>query len=181
MLMCITSRYRPKDWSASQCRNKMMEEHTRPGSTAQSKLELYKEIEKNFQPVFRYFFLERYKDPTTWFMRRVSYSRSVAVSSMIGFIFGIGDRHAYNILIDNATAEAIHIDLGIAFDQGKLLPTPERVPFRLTRDMVDGMGITGVEGVFRRTCEKTLQVLRNESDILLSILEVFRYDPLYHW
>lgn len=40
--------------------------------------------------------------------------------------------------------------LGVAFEQGKILPTPETVPFRLTRDVVDGMGITGVEGVFRR-------------------------------
>lgn len=40
--------------------------------------------------------------------------------------------------------------LGVAFEQGKILPTPETVPFRLTRDIVDGMGITGVEGVFRR-------------------------------
>lgn len=39
---------------------------------------------------------------------------------------------------------------GVAFEQGKILPTPETVPFRLTRDIVDGMGITGVEGVFRR-------------------------------
>lgn len=39
---------------------------------------------------------------------------------------------------------------GVAFEQGKILPTPETVPFRLSRDIVDGMGITGVEGVFRR-------------------------------
>lgn len=39
---------------------------------------------------------------------------------------------------------------GVAFEQGKILPTPEIIPFRLTRDIVDGMGITGVEGVFRR-------------------------------
>lgn len=33
--------------------------------------------------------------------------------------------------------------------QGKLLPTPETVPFRLTRDIVDGMGMAGVDGIFR--------------------------------
>ena len=36
--------------------------------------------------------------------------------------------------------EVVHIDLGIVFDQGKLLSIPELLPFRLTRDMVDGMG-----------------------------------------
>lgn len=48
---------------------------------------------------------------------------------------GLGDRHVNNILLDQETAEIIHIDLGIAFDQGKLLSTPETVPFRLTRDI----------------------------------------------
>lgn len=55
-----------------------------------------------------------------------------------------------NILIDNSTAEFIHIDLGVAFEQGRILPTPETIPFRLTRDVIDGMGISGVEGVFRK-------------------------------
>lgn len=40
--------------------------------------------------------------------------------------------------------------IGIAFEQGHILPTPETVPFRLTRDVEDGMGVSGIEGVFRR-------------------------------
>jgi ataxia telangiectasia mutated family protein len=64
---------------------------------------------------------------------------------------GLGDRHVHNILIDESTAELVHIDFGIAFEQGKILPTPETVPFRLSRDVVDGMGVTGVEGTFRRS------------------------------
>ena len=55
-----------------------------------------------------------------------------------------------NILLDVTTAEVIHIDFGIAFEQGKVLPTPETVPFRLTRDVEDGMGVSGIEGCFRR-------------------------------
>lgn len=39
---------------------------------------------------------------------------------------------------------------GVAFEQGLCLPTPETVPFRLTRDFVDGMGVLGYEGTFRR-------------------------------
>ena len=41
------------------------------------------------------------------------------------------------------TAEVVHIDLGIAFEAGRFLSTPERVPFRMTRDIVDGFGVTG--------------------------------------
>lgn len=42
------------------------------------------------------------------------YLSSVATTSMVGYILGIGDRHVQNILIDNYTAELIHIDFGNA-------------------------------------------------------------------
>ena len=45
----------------------------------------------------------------------------MAVNSMAGYIIGLGDRHLSNILIDNATAELAHIDLGIAFEAGLYL------------------------------------------------------------
>jgi len=47
----------------------------------------------------------------------------------VGYIVGLGDRHSMNILIDQATAEVVHIDLGVAFEQGLMLKTPERVCF----------------------------------------------------
>lgn len=60
-----------------------------------------------------------------------------------GYIIGLGDRHSHNILLDRKTAEVVHIDLGVAFEQGRFLNTPELVPFRLTSNIVDGMGATG--------------------------------------
>ena len=62
--------------------------------------------------------------------------------------------------------------VGVAFEQGRTLPIPEPVPFRLTRDLVDGMGVAGVEGVFRRCCEETLKVMRNSHEELKTIVEV---------
>jgi ataxia telangiectasia mutated family protein len=41
----------------------------------------------------------------------------MAVNSMAGHIIGLGDRHPANILLDTRTADAVHIDLGIAFEQ----------------------------------------------------------------
>ena len=80
-----------------------------------------------------------------------------------------------------ATGEVVHIDLGVAWEAGRVLPVPELVPFRLTRDIVDGMGITRTEGVFRRCCEFTLDALREETYSIMTILDVLRYDPLYTW
>lgn len=61
------------------------------------------------------------------------------------------------------------------------LPTPETVPFRLTRDIVDGMGPTGVEGAFTTAAEATAKVLRENSSSLLTILSAVVADPLYKW
>jgi ataxia telangiectasia mutated family protein len=83
--------------------------------------------------------------------------------------------------VDVDTAEVIHIDLGVAFDSGKLLKTPEIVPFRLTRDMIDGMGVDGVEGIFRRCCEQALRLMKSNSQQILTVLEVLIHDPLYRW
>jgi hypothetical protein len=62
------------------------------------------------------------------------------------------------VVLGGYSAQVLHIDLGIAFEQGMFLSTPERVPFRLTANVVDGMGAAGLEGTFRRCCETTLQV-----------------------
>ncbi|KAI9091728.1 hypothetical protein DFS34DRAFT_584387 [Phlyctochytrium arcticum] len=171
--------YNPNDWRPTQCRTKMSEEMKK--GTRQSRLQIYREVERHFNPVFRHFFFEKFLRPKDWLDRKLAYTRSVATSSIAGYIVGLGDRHAQNILIDAKSAEVVHIDLGIAFDQGKLLTVPELVPFRLTRDMVDGMGITGLEGAFRRSCEESLRVFREDAEMLMTILDVFRYDPLYNW
>lgn len=143
--------------------------------------DLYEEVCKLLPPTFRYHFLERYKVPIALLTSRLNYTRSVATTSIVGHILGLGDRHVSNILLDDSTGEVIHIDFGVAFDQGKLLPIPELVPFRLTRDMVDAMGLHGVEGVFRRCCQETLRVLREGASVIETVLQVFRYDPLYDW
>lgn len=52
--------------------------------------------------------------------------------------------------------------------------------FRL-QNMVDGLGVTGYEGVFIRVCEITLSVLRSHRESLMSVLETFIHDPLVEW
>lgn len=145
------------------------------------KEEIFKDVCKEIQPAFHHFFIENFKEPGKVFERRLAYTTSVAVSSMVGYILGIGDRHPQNILIDFKSAEIVHIDFGIAFEQGKVLPHKELVPFRLTRDLIAPMGICGVDGVFRKTCEKTMEILRANEKTMTTILEILLYDPMYSW
>eukprot|EP00298_Acanthocystis_sp_HF-20_P011074 c19218_g1_i2.p1 GENE.c19218_g1_i2~~c19218_g1_i2.p1 ORF type:complete len:773 (+),score=256.67 c19218_g1_i2:38-2356(+) len=178
-------RYRPNDMSFKDARQIMTDASNKDMTSGKdclkARLPKFREVCSKVAPVFHYFFLEKYDHPTQWYQKRLAYTRSIASNSMVGFILGLGDRHSSNILIDQTSAEVIHIDLGVAFDKGKTLKTPERVPFRLTRDIVDGMGVSGVEGVFRRCCEISLQLMRDNRLLIYAIVEVLSHDPLSSW
>ncbi|KAF7302261.1 hypothetical protein MIND_00793200 [Mycena indigotica] len=134
-----------------------------------------------FPPLFHDWFIEMFPEPSAWLASRLAYGRTAAVMSMVGFILGLGDRHSENILLDVNTGDIVHVDFNCLFEKGKTLETPERVPFRLTQNLVDGLGVTGVEGVFRIACEVTLQLLRDNKDVLMSVLDAFIHDPLVEW
>lgn len=170
----------PKDMLLKEARQRIDDACKRRVSP-KARIDVYRAVTAKVHPVMRYFFTETYIDPDEWFIRRLAYTRSTAAISILGHVLGIGDRHGHNILMDVKSGEVVHIDLGIAFEMGRILPIPETVPFRLTRDVVDGMGITKTEGVFRRCCEFTLQALRKEDLSIMSILDVLRYDPLHSW
>jgi ataxia telangiectasia mutated family protein len=177
-LMPAHERFYPDDLKGNDCRKQIGEVQ---GKSHQTRIQKYRDVTARFHPVMRYFFTENFDDPDEWFVKRLAYTRSTAAISILGHVLGLGDRHGHNILLDSVTGEVVHIDLGVAFEAGRVLPVPELVPFRLTRDIVDGMGITKHEGVFRRCCEFTLEALRKEVYSIMTILDVLRYDPLYSW
>lgn len=177
-LMPAHERYHPKDLKGSSCRKEISQVQSK---SVETRLATYKRVTERFQPVMRYFFMEYFVDPDEWYAKRTNYTRTTAAISILGHVLGLGDRHGHNILLDTATGEVVHIDLGVAFEMGRVLPVPELVPFRLTRDIVDGMGVTKTEGIFRRCCEFTLDALREETYSMMTILDVLRYDPLYSW
>ena len=174
------TKYHPDEWRWQTVRTKW---HRLVDAKAgpKERMKLWQDVVKRFTPVMRHFFFERFDEPDVWFERRLAYTRSTAANSILGHIVGLGDRHNQNILLDAHSGEMIHIDLGVAFDSGRVLPMPELVPFRLTRDIVDGFGVLGTEGVFRRCCEFTFEALRENKDTIMTLLNVLRYDPLHNW
>ncbi|CDK26792.1 unnamed protein product [Kuraishia capsulata CBS 1993] len=122
------------------------------------------------------------KSSEAWLDRRTTYTRSLAVMSMAGYILGLGDRHPSNLMMDRITGKVIHIDFGDCFEAAILREKfPEKVPFRLTRMLSYAMEVSGIEGSFRITSENVMRVLRNNKESLMAILEAFAYDPLINW
>lgn len=203
----LHSRYYPEDWAHQKC-GKMMKT-----AKPEEKRTVFDEVCLHFSPCFRYFFVERFgHSMQAWYTAKQQYCLSVAVSSIVGHILGIGDRHGANILVHERTGEVVHIDFGIVFEQGKvrssdcrpsfvysivagrclisqtdarctlqLLTVPELVPFRLTQNIVDGLGTTGTAGLFTTASESILSVLRQNAPALLTILSAVVSDPLYSW
>ncbi|KAH7926057.1 FAT-domain-containing protein [Leucogyrophana mollusca] len=117
-----------------------------------------------------------------WLERRATYTRSLAVNSMVGHILGLGDRHPSNVLLKRSTGKVVHVDFGDCFEVAMHREKfPEKIPFRLTRMLTHAMEISGIEGSFRHTCEITMQVMRANKESLMAVLEAFVYDPLINW
>jgi FKBP12-rapamycin complex-associated protein len=122
------------------------------------------------------------KNSETWLDRRTTYTRSLAVMSMVGYILGLGDRHPSNLMLERVTGKVIHIDFGDCFEVAMHRDKfPEKIPFRLTRMLVSAMEISGIEGSFRTTCEDVMRVLRENKESLMAVLEAFVHDPLINW
>jgi serine/threonine-protein kinase ATR len=128
-------------------------------------------------PVFADWFMSQYPNASDWLAARTRFTRSLAVMSIVGYVIGLGDRHLENILMDKTTGQVIHVDFNVLFNKGVELEVPEVVPFRLTHNLINAMGLTKYEGVFRKTCEITLQVMTDNRQELISVLKPIVYKP----
>lgn len=61
------------------------------------------------------------------------------------------------------------------------LPRPEVVPFRLTPNILDAFGPIGADGAFSGGLTASMETLRENKDVLLSVLEPFLKDPVIDW
>ncbi|PNH72660.1 hypothetical protein VD0001_g4888 [Verticillium dahliae] len=146
--------------------------------TGTSNIHLFTEgVLGTFPPVLHHWFIEQFPHPAVWFAARLKYTRSCAVMSMVGTILGLGDRHGENVLLEKDNGGIFHVDFNCLFDKGRTFGEPERVPFRLTHNMVTAMGMHGYEGPFRACSELSLGILRQQEETLMTILEAFIYDP----
>lgn len=134
---------------------------------------LFREACALFKPVFRYFFYKRHNTVRSWTAMIENYRRSLAQWSIVTYVVGLGDRHLSNVLFETETCKLVHIDLGMILEYSKrTLPIPERVPFRLTRDLLDPLLIEGVGGRLAQEAVLAMRLLRENRHVILGLASV---------
>jgi DNA-dependent protein kinase catalytic subunit len=133
--------------------------------------------------------------PEAFFTLRNRYAKSLAVFNTCSYLLGIGDRHLENFLLDCSDGQIVGIDFGHAFGSAtEVLPVPELMPFRLTRQLLhvmhplsassaldthDKMVVGG--GLYKESMIHVMTAMHQNQDLLLNTMDVFIKEPLVDW
>ncbi|CAD5112585.1 DgyrCDS1798 [Dimorphilus gyrociliatus] len=113
-----------------------------------------------------------------YFILKRNFTKSNAQMCAYIYLLGIGDRHLSNTMIDKTNGAVVGIDFGYAFGVAtQILPIPELIPFRLTRQFLNLMQPHKAVGLFRSTMIHIFNSLRRNADLLLAALDVFIKEP----
>ena len=119
--------------------------------------------------------------PQIWMIRSDRYSISCSLMSIVGYIIGLGDRHPSNIMIQRDTGRVVHIDFGEIFESAvKRKNFPEKVPFRLTRMLINAFPDGGPNGYFKQIAVTVARVLRENIASLMAQLTIFVQEPIFN-
>lgn len=108
-----------------------------------------------------------------WFESAINYTLTCSVSSIVGHLIGLGDRNLNSIMINKENGYLMHIDFCDSFEYS------EKVPFRMTRNLVSAFGPCGTEGTFSEKCEETLSLIRTKKEIIMNTMKIFIELPLF--
>ncbi|ORD97603.1 ATR [Hepatospora eriocheir] len=135
------------------------------------------ETRYSIEPFFQKYFLEKYNDPKKYYECSNNYLETYTVMCVVGYFMGLGDRHCENILFDKETGDTVHVDLNMIFNLGQSLQIPEKVPFRLTQNIIDGFGVMKLK-LFKKIFKEVLLIMAQNKDTILANLLSFVNDPV---
>ncbi|EAY19275.1 PIKK family atypical protein kinase [Trichomonas vaginalis G3] len=115
-----------------------------------------------------------------WITRRVEFTVSLAIGSVVGYVIFLGNRNPSNILMNINSARISHINFSSALSTIKeeiCADSGKQMPFRLTRMFINALELSKTEGSFQHISEAILSLLQQNKEDILSILEIFVKDP----
>ncbi|KAI8329229.1 hypothetical protein BC941DRAFT_384857 [Chlamydoabsidia padenii] len=147
-------------------------------------------VMKNFQQqtgsfqdnILKQYLMQLATSPEAFIFMRNNFAHSLGAIAIVGYLFGIGDRHLENIMVDKKRGTLLAIDFGHAFGSAtELLPVPEMTPFRLTRQLVGALEPLGVKGILEVIMVHTLEAVQRDKQVILNVMDVFVKEPLLDW
>lgn len=140
--------------------------------------ELYQQVtkENDSDEIDQYIWLMA---PTSsiWLKKNINFVTSSALMSIAGYLIGLGDRHPNNILLQNTNGKITHIDFEDSFETTmNRIKYPEKVPFRLTKMIVNALDGGTPFGLFKTTCEDVLSLLKEAKQTVLAQFHLFTLD-----
>ncbi|KAF9955057.1 hypothetical protein BGZ72_004086 [Mortierella alpina] len=120
--------------------------------------------------------------PEAFLMLRSEFAKSLAAINVCSYVLGIGDRHLENFLLDMSNGCLIPIDFGHAFGSAtEVLPVPELVPFRLTRQLEGFLKPLGIKGLLEHPMVCIMKALQSKKEVILNTMDIFVKEPLLDW
>ena len=106
---------------------------------------------------------------------KYKFINSIAVYSIITYLFGIGDRHLDNIMITN-NGLLFHIDFSFIFGDDPKLYAPY---IRIIPEMINVIGGENSYNflLFKSLCNKIYNILRKNTDIISNLLSLLLLFP----
>ncbi|XP_075405763.1 DNA-dependent protein kinase catalytic subunit [Tenrec ecaudatus] len=127
-------------------------------------------------------FLKMSTGPEAFLALRAHFASSHALLCISHWILGIGDRHLNNFMVNMETGGMVGIDFGHAFGSAtQILPVPELMPFRLTRQFINLMLPMKEMGLMYSTMVHALRAFRAHPDLLTNTMDVFVKEPSFDW
>jgi hypothetical protein len=110
------------------------------------------------------------------------FAKSLAISSCLSFILGLGDRHSSNIMLSKK-GQIIHIDYGYILENPIHSTILNHPVIRISNEMIDFLG--GVNGdyyqLFKQYIINVFDIMRLYSDIIINYYSILGKENIINW
>ena len=110
------------------------------------------------------------------------FAKTLAISSCLSFILGLGDRHSSNIMISKK-GHIIHIDYGYILENPIHSTIFNHPVIRISSEMIDFLG--GVNGdyyrLFKEYIIEVFDIMRLYSDIIINYYSILGAENIINW
>ncbi len=110
------------------------------------------------------------------------FAKSLAISSCLSYVLGLGDRHASNIMVSKS-GHIVHIDYGYILENPIHSTIVNNPIIRISNEMIDFLGGWNSEyyDLFKNYIIKVFDIIRLYSDIIINYYNILANENIIDW